>query len=79
MLTPTPHSKVSIAEYLIMQEMANIKLEYARGQVYAMAGGTADHAGRAAAIIAALATQLRDRRAACSAATRASASTPTTS
>jgi Uma2 family endonuclease len=49
----------SYAEYLAFEASSNVKHEYLEGQIYAMAGGTPDHAALAAAVIGLLFPQLR--------------------
>jgi Uma2 family endonuclease len=51
----------TIQEYVRIEEYANLKHEFLDGQVWAMAGGTPEHARIASAINAALVTQLRER------------------
>jgi len=46
------------AEYVAMEEASSIRHEYLDGEIYAMAGGSPDHAALAAAIIARLSPQL---------------------
>lgn len=47
------------AEYLALEASSNVKHEYLSGQIYAMAGGTPEHAALAAAVIGLLFGQLR--------------------
>lgn len=47
------------AEYLGFEASSNVKHEFLDGQIYAMAGGTPEHAALAAAVIALLGPQLR--------------------
>ena len=54
--------RYTIEEYVRIEEYANLKHEYLDGQVWAMAGGTPEHARIAAAISGALTSQLRGRR-----------------
>jgi len=49
------------AEYLALEASSNVKHEFLGGQIYAMAGGTPEHAALAAAVIGLLFPQLRDR------------------
>lgn len=46
------------AEYLALEEESSTRHEYLAGEIYAMAGGTPDHAALAAAVIALLRGQL---------------------
>lgn len=48
-------------EYVRLEEMSTVKHEYLDGQVWAMAGGTPDHAAIAMNIGALLSAQLRDK------------------
>jgi Uma2 family endonuclease len=50
------------AEYLALEASSNVKHEYLEGQIYAMAGGTPEHAALAATVIGLLFPQLRDGR-----------------
>ena len=47
------------AEYLGFEASSNVKHEFLNGQIYAMAGGTPEHAALAAAVIGLLFAQLR--------------------
>jgi Uma2 family endonuclease len=60
MSLPTHRSHFSFAEYLAFEASSNVKHEYLDGHIYAMAGGTPDHAALAAAVIGLLFPQLRD-------------------
>jgi Uma2 family endonuclease len=55
---PSAHT---YAEYLALEASSNVKHEFLGGQIYAMAGGTPEHAALAAAVIGLLFPQLRDR------------------
>jgi Uma2 family endonuclease len=55
------HSRHTIADYVRLEEHANVKHEFLDGTVWAMAGGTPEHAAMASAVIAALGAQLRGR------------------
>jgi len=46
------------AEYLALEEESSVRHEYLDGEIYAMAGGSPDHAALAAAVIGNLASQL---------------------
>lgn len=48
------------AEYLGFEASSNVRHEFLDGQIYAMAGGTPEHAALAAAAITLLGPQLRD-------------------
>jgi Uma2 family endonuclease len=48
----------SYAEYLALEEESQIRHEYLDGEIYAMAGGTPDHAALAAAILRVVGQQL---------------------
>ena len=50
------------AEYLALEASSNVKHEFLGGQIYAMAGGTPEHAALAATVIGLLFPQLRDGR-----------------
>lgn len=49
----------SYAEYLALDEHANVRHEFVDGRIYAMAGGTPEHAARIVNVASALHTQLR--------------------
>jgi Uma2 family endonuclease len=54
-------SLVSVGDYLAGEENADVRHEYLGGVIYAMAGGTNDHAAISANAIMALGTRLRGR------------------
>src|SRR5882724_9667450 len=58
---PAPLHKINYAyaEYLALEASSNVKHEFLGGQIYAMAGGTPEHAALAAALIGLLFPQLR--------------------
>ena len=56
---PTP--RLSYAEYLALEGRASQKHEFADGQMYAMTGGTTEHARLAAAVIREVGTALRGK------------------
>jgi len=59
---PEPvRSHVTYAEYVAFEREATEKHEFLRGEIFAMAGGTPEHAALGAAVIAALTNALRDR------------------
>jgi len=60
-MSAAAHSRYSVAEYVRLEEHANVKHEFLDGTVWAMAGGTPEHAAIASAIIVALGGQLRGR------------------
>jgi Uma2 family endonuclease len=62
MMSAATRPRYSIDEYVRLEEYANLKHEYLDGQVWAMAGGTPEHARLAAAISTALGLQLRGKR-----------------
>jgi Uma2 family endonuclease len=53
--------KMTLAEYLAFAEASEEKYEYVNGYVYAMSGGSPDHAGIAASLIVALGNALAGR------------------
>jgi len=59
MTSPAHRICYSLEDYLILEESSNVKHEYLGGQIYAMAGGTPEHAALAAATIGLLFGQLR--------------------
>lgn len=46
------------AEYLALEEESSVRHEYLDGEIYAMAGGTPDHAALAASLISVIRSQL---------------------
>jgi Uma2 family endonuclease len=62
---PAPPHNVhyTYAEYLGLEASSNVKHEFLGGQIYAMAGGTPEHAALAAAVVGLLFNQLRGCRA----------------
>lgn len=58
MSLPAPRHSYSFAEYLEVEEVAQVRHEYYAGEIYAMAGGTPEHAAIAAAVMGALRQQL---------------------
>lgn len=61
---PAPLHKIhhTYADYLALEASSNVKHEFLGGQIYAMAGGTPEHAALAAAAIGLLFAQLRGGR-----------------
>lgn len=51
----------SYEQYLSAQETSELRLEYFDGEIYAMAGGTPEHAALSARVIAALSTAVQER------------------
>ena len=60
-MMPARKQTMTYAEYLVFEEKSVEKHEFLDGEVFAMAGGTIEHAGLAAAISIALGAALRDR------------------
>lgn len=54
-----PH--YSIEEYLVLERISNVRHEYLNGDIFAMAGGTPEHAGICAGLIILLGNAVRDR------------------
>jgi Uma2 family endonuclease len=54
------HHRYTFADYLAYEDGANVKHEFLAGEIYAMAGGTPDHAALAAAVTTLIGTQLGD-------------------
>lgn len=52
------HCDYSFQEYLALEEVSNTKHEFFQGEMYAMAGGTPEHAAICANLIAAFVSQL---------------------
>jgi Uma2 family endonuclease len=55
------HHRYTFAEYVRLEEFSNVKHEYLAGEIYAMAGGTPDHAALAMNLGAALVGRLGER------------------
>jgi Uma2 family endonuclease len=53
--------RYSLEEYLVLEEMSNVRHEYLDGQIFAMAGGTPEHAGLCANLIGLLQNALAGR------------------
>lgn len=53
-----PRHSYSFVDYLATEEVSSVRHEFYDGEIYAMAGGSPEHAAMAAAITAALARQL---------------------
>src|SRR5438045_1821626 len=62
MSAPSHRIHYPFSEYLALEASSNVKHEYLDGQIYAMAGGTPEHAAMAAAVIGLLFAQLRPGR-----------------
>jgi Uma2 family endonuclease len=56
---PAHRIRYTLREYLALEASSNVKHEFFDGQIYAMAGGTPEHAALAAAAIGLLFPQLR--------------------
>lgn len=61
MSQPVSRMRLSYAEYLAFERASELKHEYLRGEVFAMAGGTPEHSRLAANVIRELGTALRGR------------------
>lgn len=55
---PAPRRRFTFREYLDLEEASNVKHEFFDGEIYAMAGGTPEHAALSVAVSAALFAQL---------------------
>ena len=55
---PAPRHRYTFKEYLELEEIAGTRHEFYDGEIYAMAGGTPEHAAMAATVTAILARQL---------------------
>jgi Uma2 family endonuclease len=59
-MAPPAHTiRYTLAEYLALERSSNVKHEFLDGQIYAMAGGTPEHAALAAAVLGLLFAELR--------------------
>ncbi len=62
MAAPAHYIQYTWAEYLALESSSNVKHEFLDGQIYAMAGGTPEHAALAATVVGLLFPQLRNGR-----------------
>ena len=62
MTAPAHRIRYEWADYLALEASSNVKHEFLGGQIYAMAGGTPEHAALAAAVVGILFAQLRAGR-----------------
>ena len=53
--------RYSLEEYSVLEETSNVRHEYLDGHIYAMAGGTPEHGGLCANLIAILSNALENR------------------
>jgi Uma2 family endonuclease len=53
--------RYSLGEYVILEEMSNVRHEYLDGQIFAMAGGTPEHGGLCANLMTLLSNALAGR------------------
>lgn len=61
-MQPARLHRYKFAEYLELEDVARVRHEFLDGEIYAMAGGTPEHAAMAAAITAILGGQLAGNR-----------------
>lgn len=61
MVVAVPHYHYSFQDYLAVEEMGPVRHEFLNGAIFAMAGGTPEHAALSAALLVLLGTQLRGR------------------
>jgi hypothetical protein len=52
------HHRYTFADYLTCEDGSNVKHEFFEGEIYAMAGGTPEHAALAAAVTTVIGAQL---------------------
>jgi Uma2 family endonuclease len=57
----SPHHHYTFQDYLAVEEMGPVRHEFLNGAIFAMAGGTPEHAALSAAIVVLLGTHLRGR------------------
>ncbi|MCC6666350.1 MAG: Uma2 family endonuclease [Polyangiaceae bacterium] len=60
MSLPVPFHSYSYADYIAVEEHSPVRHEFVSGEIYAMAGGTPEHAALAAAVLRHLGNQLPD-------------------
>jgi len=58
-MTAVPRHHHSFRDYLDVEEVSTVKHEYLAGEIYAMAGGTPEHAALSAALIVLIGERLR--------------------
>ncbi len=61
MVVAFPHHRYSFDDYLAVEEMGPVRHEYLNGDIFAMAGGTPEHAALSAAFVVLLGTHLKGR------------------
>lgn len=61
MVVAVPHHRYSFEDYLAVEEMGPVRHEYLDGMIFAMAGGTPEHAALSAAVVVLLGSHLRAR------------------
>jgi Uma2 family endonuclease len=61
MTSPASRHRHTFREYLELEEVARVRHEFLDGEIYAMAGGTPEHAAMAAAITTILGRQIDQR------------------
>ena len=59
MSQPAPYHSYTYQDYLAVEDGSNVKHEFFNGEIYAMAGGTLEHAALAASVIGALSAHLQ--------------------
>lgn len=60
-IVPGRHFRHTYAQYAELERYSNVKHEFLDGEIYAMAGGTPDHASLAAQVLRALGNALDDQ------------------
>lgn len=61
MTSTAPVAHVPYAEYLVAEQVSQVRHEYLKGSIFAMAGGTPEHGALAAAIIRDIGVALRGK------------------
>lgn len=61
MVVALPHHRYSFEDYLAVEEMGPVRHEFLDGAIFAMAGGTPEHAALSAAVVVLLGSHLRGR------------------
>lgn len=61
MVVAGPHHHHTFQDYLAVEEMGPVRHEFLQGAIFAMAGGTPEHAALSAAIVVLLGAHLRGR------------------
>jgi Uma2 family endonuclease len=62
MVAPRSQRRYALEDYLSVEEMSSVRHEYLNGEIFAMAGGTPEHAALSAAVLVLLGKKLEGGR-----------------